>query len=325
MRILVTGGSGFIGTNLVAHLVTHGHEVLNFDIAAPRNAQQSRLWHAGDLLDRAALGALIRGFAPDAIVHMAARTDLDGRSVDDYAANTLGVENLVAAVEGLQSLRRLIFASSRLVCRIGYAPQDELDYCPTTFYGESKVIGEQIVRAAASRIPCPWLIVRPTSIWGQWFEEPYKTFFLSIARGRYVHPGSGKILKSFGFVGNTVHELQCLLDAPGDSVSGKTLYLADYPPIDVAVMANAIQAALKVAPIRRVSVGLLRSAAWLGDCLKACGWCNPPLTSFRLDNLLTPMMYNLEPLRAIVGELPYAMEEGVRITADWLKSHGEVS
>jgi GlcNAc-P-P-Und epimerase len=325
VRVLITGGSGFIGTHLVAHFATHGHEVVNFDIAAPRNEQQRRLWHKGDLLDRVALGGLMQDFSPEVILHMAARTDLHGRSVNDYPANTRGVENLIAAIEQQPSLHRLIFASSRLVCRIGYTPQDEHDYCPTTPYGESKVLGEKLVRAAALRMPCPWAIVRPTSIWGPWFEEPYRTFFLSIARGRYVHPGSERILKSFGFVGNTVHELQCMLDAPASSIAGKTFDLADYPPIDVAVMANAIQQSFGAAPIRTVGLGLLRPAAWLGDCLKACGWRNPPLTSFRLNNLLTPMVHNLEPMRAICGDLPYSMEDGVRITTAWLRSRGVVA
>jgi len=325
MRVLVTGGSGFIGTNLVEHFVGRRDEVLNFDIAIPRNSSHLLNWHSGSLLDSVELRSLVREFAPEVIFHMAARTDLDGRSVDDYAANTVGVENLIAAVEGVTSLRRLIFASSRLVCRIGYSPNDEFDYCPITPYGESKVIGEHLVRDAVSRLPCPALIVRPTSIWGPWFDVPYKTFFLTIARGRYVHPGSDRILKSFGFIGNTIHELVQLMDAPVDAVAGKTFYLADYPPIDVAVMANTIQRALGVASIRTVSIGMLRPAAWVGDCLKMLGWRNPPLTSFRLDNLLTPMVHELDPLKAVVGTLPYSMEDGVRITVDWLRAQGEVS
>lgn len=325
MRILVTGGSGFIGTNLVEYFASRGDEVLNLDISAPRNVAHHSFWQSCDLLNGGALRSLVRDFAPEVIFHMGARTDLDGRSVDDYVANTVGVENLIAAVDGATLLRRLIFASSRLVCRIGYAPSDEFDYCPTTPYGESKVIGERLVCDAASRLPCPWLIVRPTSIWGPWFDVPYKTFFLTIACGRYVHTGSARILKSFGFIGNTIHELERLMDTPADAVAGKTFYLADYPPVDVAVMANAIQQALGVAPIKTVGVGVLRLAAWVGDCLKALGWRNPPLTSFRLDNLLTPMVHDLEPLRAIVGELPYSMADGVRITAAWLKSHGEAS
>lgn len=324
MKILVTGGSGFIGTNLIEHFLANGDEVLSIDNCLPRNLDHVNHWRSTDLLNAPDLRNVVHSFQPHVVLHMGARTDLDGASVDDYSANTIGVNNLISALANVESLQRVIFASSRLVCRIGYEPSSEFDYCPSTPYGESKVIGEKMVRAAAARLPCPWLIVRPTSIWGPWFDVPYKTFFLTVARGRYVHPGSGRIFKSFGFVGNTIHQLQQLLNAPADSVSGKTMYLADYPPIDVAVMANAIQQSLGVTPIKTVSVGLLRPAARLGDCFKALGWRNPPLTSFRLDNLLTPMVHDLEPLRAIVGELPYSMEDGVRITADWLKAHGDV-
>lgn len=323
-RILITGGSGFIGTNLVGHFTERGDEVLNLDIAAPRNAAHRKYWYKNDLIEPEPLRAVVKDFAPEFIVHMAARTDLEGRSVGDYRPNTVGVENLVAAVEGLSSLRRIIFASSRLVCRIGYSPRDECDYCPSTPYGESKVIGEQIVRDATVRIPCPWLIVRPTSIWGPWFDVPYKTFFLVIAAGRYVHPGSGRVLKSFGFVSNTVHQIQCLLDAQSGAVYGKTFYLADYPPIDIALMANSITGALNVPPIRTVDHRIIRFVAALGDAAKNLGWRNPPLTSFRLDNLLTPMVHDLEPLQTIVGKLPYTMEMGVSATIDWLRIRGEL-
>ena len=324
MKVFITGGSGFIGTNLVEDFSENGCEVLNFDSVEPRNIAQKKFWKKGDLRDGTVLRLTVREFSPDVIIHMAARTDLNGRSIDDYESNTVGVENLIAAIEDLTTLQRVIFASSRLVCRIGYMPKNEVDYCPTTPYGESKVLGEKIVREAASRIPCPWLIVRPTSIWGPWFDVPYKTFFLTVARGRYVHPGTERILKSFGFIGNTVYELQKLLVIPADSISGKTLYLADYPPINVSVMANSIQSELSVKPIRTVNVKLLRFVAWVGDFLKFFGWQNPPLTSFRLNNLLTPMVHDMKPLSDNVGDLPYSMESGIKITVAWLKSNKDV-
>ena len=112
MRILITGGSGFIGTNLTDYFATRGDEVLNYDVAAPRNAAHFDCWQAGNLLDGGALKAVVRDFAPEAMLHMGARTDLDGRSAADYAANSIGVENLIAAVEGTTSLKRLIFALS---------------------------------------------------------------------------------------------------------------------------------------------------------------------------------------------------------------------
>jgi nucleoside-diphosphate-sugar epimerase len=325
MRVAITGGSGFIGTNLIEDSIAKGDTVLNIDIRSPRNPAHKRYWKNVDLLDATSLYRALHEFGPDVILHMGARTDLDGLSISDYTANTAGVENLLVAIAGMKSLRKIILASSRLVCRIGYQPNDEGDYCPSTVYGESKVIGERLVRDAGTSIPCPWVIVRPTSIWGPWFDVPYKTFFLSIAKGRYVHPGAGEILKSFGFVGNTVYELQHLLDAPGDSVHGKTLYLADYVPVDVTRMANSIQRALGAEPIKTVNRAILRPVAWLGDALKVLGWRNPPLTSFRLDNLLTPMVHDLEPLRAIVGELPYTMETGVALTVDWLRARGDVA
>lgn len=324
MRVIVTGGSGFIGTNLVEHQLSINNTVINIDIAPPRNKAHTACWKSVDLMDSTELSRNIREFAPDVIFHMAARTDLDGFSASDYSVNTVGLSNLIDAIDGLESLRRVVFASSRLVCRIGYQPLSFEDYCPTTAYGESKMLGEQLIRAASNRIPCPWIILRPTSIWGPWFDIPYKTFFLAIARKRYFHPKDSHILKSFGFVGNTIFQLQHLIDADDGAFSGRTAYLADYPPIDVAEFANAIQKGLGISSIRSVDIRLLRMAALMGDALKAVGYHNPPLTSFRLNNMLTPMIHDLDFLRSIVGNLPYSMSQGVNITVGWLKQRGEV-
>ena len=324
MRVVVTGGSGFIGTNLIERFAARGAQLLNLDIRPPRNSEHSSYWKNVDLVDASALCSSIHDFQPDVILHMGARTDLDGMSVSDYSANTIGVSNLLAAVEGLGSLRRLIFASSRLVCRIGYRPLDEFDYCPTTPYGESKVIGEKLVRKSAGKIPCPWLVVRPTSIWGPWFDIPYKTFFMTIAKGRYFHPRLAKIPKSFGFVGNTVYQIERLLGADPAAVTGRTFYLADYPPIDVTEMADVIQRAEGAKKIHSIPITVLKLVAYAGDVAKMLGYANPPLTSFRLDNLLMPMVYDLEPLKTIVGDLPYSMSDGVEKTVNWLRIKGEI-
>jgi GlcNAc-P-P-Und epimerase len=323
-RILITGGSGFIGTNLVDFYLNSDCEILNIDINEPRNILHSRFWRKIDLLDADRLKHEIHLFKPHYIYHLAARTDLHGKTLEDYSANTLGVDNLIKAITGVDDLKCIIFASSRLVCKIGYQPENEFDYCPTTYYGESKVLGEKIVHQQCNTLPCPWMIVRPTSIWGPWFDIPYKTFFLAIASGKYFHPGSQEIYKSFGYVGNTVYELDRLIRADGTVVHRKTFYLEDYPPVNLRVMADHIQQTMQVQNIQTIPVILLRRVAFLGDLAQRLGWSEPPLTSFRLENLMTTMIYDSTALAQIVGKLPFSMEEGICKTIEWLESHGDI-
>lgn len=325
MRALITGGSGFIGTNLVAHLVGLGVEVQNADQAPPRNPDHAHLWVQVDICDRDSLKRALRAFAPDVVFHLAARTDLEGRKVADYATNTVGVSNLIDSVLAMPGIQRVVFASSRLVCRIGYKPLHDEDYCPTTTYGQSKVEGERIVRSRCARSPFAWVILRPTSIWGPWFDVPYKTFFLSVAKGRYVHPRGLRIPKSFGFVGNTVHQLEIAGQAPAPQLHGSTMYLADYPPIEVRELADEVQRASAARPVRAVPLGVLRAIARAGDLAKALGMRNPPLTSFRLANLLAPMVHDLAPLERLCGPLRYGLRDGVQQTVRWLQARGEIS
>jgi nucleoside-diphosphate-sugar epimerase len=322
-RILVTGGSGFIGTNFVTRCLESGDEVVSADIAAPRDDAHAPHWRAVDILDGAALSALARDFAPTHLVHLAARTDIRGPDVAAYAANTRGVENVIAACAEADRLERVIFASSRMVCRIEYQPRHDADYCPPNAYGESKAQGEVTVRASSLRTP--WLIVRPTSIWGPWFDIPYRTFFMSIYHGRYVNVRGHRTKKSFGFVGNTIYELDRLLSAPVADVDHRTLYLADYPPLTVQDFAEEVRRALGVRAPRSVPFSALRAAALVGDGLQKAGWTEPPLTSFRLRNVVAQMTYDLSPLEEIVGDLPYDMPTGVRLTAEWLRSQRLVS
>ena len=323
-RLLITGGSGFIGTNLVQHYLERGSQVVSTDPAPPRNPDPAHraVWRKLDPLDAEGLRAVIAELQPTAVLHMGARTDLDGADLAAYASNTEGVRVMVDALRDAPSVQRVIFASSRMVCDIAYKPTGETDWCPPNPYGESKVVGEQIVRAADLSVP--WTLVRPTSIWGEWFDIPYKTFFLQVAAGRYVNVRGHVVDKSFGYVGNTVHEIDRMLHAPAEQVHRRMLDLADYPPINVGEMAERIRAEIGARPIRTLPFAALKPPALVGDALKRAGWRNPPLTSFRLDNLITEMVFDLSATEAIAGELPYTMEEGVRRTVTWMREHGEL-
>jgi len=315
---MVTGGSGFIGTNVIAYYLGKGnYEVLNIDIAAPVDSGYTLVWKQVDLLDHITLASVFEDFDPHYVLHLGARTDLGGRHIDDYAANVVGVRSLIVATKKSPSLRRIIFASSMLVCKVGYSPQSQKDYCPINAYGESKVAGEKLVQS--SDISCSWLIVRPTSIWGPWFKEPYRNFFDYVLKGKYFHIGNSCIKKTYGFVGNLVFQLDALLKADSALVDGQVFYLGDSSSYVLRDWANAI-ARKENNNIPTVPNIVAKGGALLGDFLGVFG-LHFPLTSFRLKNMTTENCIDLQPIFRIVPDLPFTQEQAIDLTQRWLKDH----
>jgi nucleoside-diphosphate-sugar epimerase len=239
--VVVTGGSGFIGTNLVESLHHQKVELLNIDIVSPKISDHLLYWKQCDIRDAENLQMFIEEFQPTTIVHLAAKTDLNGKTLSDYSANIDGVKSLINATIQCKSLQLVLFASTRLVNKIGYQPKSDDDYSPTTLYGESKMLGEKNIRDASSVMPYSWMILRPTSIWGPWFGTPYNDFFMTIIRSLYIHPKNYTIKKSFGYIGNTVFELEKLINNFPAEFNHKTSYLCDFEPIDVYAWAKQIE------------------------------------------------------------------------------------
>ncbi len=322
MRVLITGGSGFIGTNLVEYYLSKGVEVVNLDIASPKNPEHKSCWEEMDVLNLEGLRAAAVSFSPSHIINLAAHTGtIDrGKALEDYAANFRGVKNLMEITRDMQSLKRMIFTSSMLVCRVGYQSKNETDFCPDTLYGHSKMLGEKAVRQEGE-LPFSWAIVRPLGIWGPWFGVPYETLFRVIQRGLYIHPCGVNVYQSLGFVGNTVHQLDKLMKAPSHKVHGKTFYLADYPPINMRVWTDIIQKAFGARRIHGMPIWTLKVLVAMGDAMKLVGWDAPPLSSSRLSNMLASFSYDLDPI--ITEGLPYELEEAVQITVKWMREEGE--
>jgi len=320
-RLCITGGSGFIGTTAMQWALDNVETVVNFDIRPPKVLAHQPHWQSIDIRDRVSFTTALEEFAPTHIWHLAAMTGMDIQDISFFDANTVGVSNLLEATKSLANLQRILFTSSLLVCRNGHVPQTDTEYCPPNLYGESKVIGEQMVRE--SKIPCDWVIVRPTSIWGPWFEHSYKTFFKVVDRGWYVQPGQQPIIKPLSFVGNTVHMMQKLLLQAGRDVHQQTFYLGDYPQHSIQEWADLIRQELgRPGKTPVFPIGAMRLIARIGDACKALGWSDPPLTSFRLNNMLTGAHYPIKKTEEIVGALPFTLQDGVQQTLDWMRQEG---
>ena len=153
MKILVTGGAGYIGSICVEEMLNRGHEVAVLDnlTEGHRAAIDPRatFYHA-DLADRVAVGLAVKEFAPDAVMHFAANA-LVGESMTNpskYFRNNVsnGLNLLDAMVES--GVKRFVFSSTCATFGVPERmPIDEtLPQRPINPYGESKLMFEKILR-----------------------------------------------------------------------------------------------------------------------------------------------------------------------------------
>ncbi|KAA8486793.1 nucleoside-diphosphate-sugar epimerase [Arcticibacter tournemirensis] len=316
LKVLITGGSGFIGTNLIESLISDNVQILNVDKVKPVIDSHVSYWRRTDILDHKNLEEIITQFNPEVIVHLAAVTDLDGKTLSYYRTNFEGTKNVIDIAAKLPALRKVIYTSSMYVCRPGLIPSDYDTYKPHTLYGESKVKGELLVKAIKDAT-YNWIIIRPTSIWGPWFKIPYIDFFDVVYKGRYVNFGK-TCTKTYGYIGNTVFQLRKLISAEG--VHKRTFYLGDRPAIPISDWANEISLEMGKGKIKSVPFALIKCAAIAGDILGGLK-IKFPMTSFRLANMKTNNVLPLDDIYQVVDELPFTRLEGVRNTLKWLKSH----
>ena len=152
MRVLVTGGSGFIGSHVVDRLRVHGHEPVIFDLMPSRyHSPHAVVTVVGDLTDPEVTRRAVKGC--DAIVHLAAVADVSDVAADPIRADRVNVHGTQLILEAArrEEVSRVVYASTIWV--YGNAPGDgELDEdtplaLPAHFYTATKIAGEMYCRS----------------------------------------------------------------------------------------------------------------------------------------------------------------------------------
>lgn len=156
MRIVVTGGAGYIGSVVVARLVGSGHAVTVIDDLSKGHREavsQGAELAVCDLGDAAELGHIFKVFAPDAVVHLAARS-LVGESMiipgTYYRQNVTNTLNVLEAMD-VSGCRSLVFSSTAAVYGEpgfqvgGSGIVEETPTGPTNVYGETKLAAERMI------------------------------------------------------------------------------------------------------------------------------------------------------------------------------------
>jgi UDP-glucose-4-epimerase GalE len=151
MKVLVTGGAGYVGSHACLALAERGHDVVVFDSLA-RGRRDFVQWGElieGDLNDAAAIADAVRAVAPDAVMHFAALISV-GESVAEpvlyYRNNVLGSLNLLDAMRAA-GVGRLVFSSTAAVYGAPVAspiPEDH-PLAPINPYGATKLVVERML------------------------------------------------------------------------------------------------------------------------------------------------------------------------------------
>ena len=310
--ILITGGSGFIGTNLMQELIKRGYDnLLNIDIAPPLEKSQAALWKKCDILDYDEIIEKLSDFKWSVIIHLAAETALrEDCDMNFYSANIQGVENIVRLIKSQKHRVYSIFTSTMLVNDSGNS------LLPTTQYGRSKAIGERIVHEADIDNYC---IVRPTSIWGEWFREPYLNFFMLICRSRYIRIGGKRSsTKTFGYVGNVTDQFIGILNSQDVITNGEKIYLGDEIPLNIDVFALEISRIWGVKYVPKAPYQVFRTAAFIGDLIVKLG-VNFPLTTFRLRNMTLDRIENVS-FAVSLQSRKIGLRQAITNTLKWMEN-----
>lgn len=318
--VVVTGGSGFIGTHLIELLTDSGYQVVNLDVKKPMLASQLKLWKPCSILYRAELQKALVDNRAEFVIHLAAYASMEACSLDEFQVNTDGTANVIEAVRSCSSVCRLIVTSTQHVRAPGSGdPRSDADYIPYMFYGESKVITERHTRDAD--LQCSWVIIRPTAVWGPGHKLLAEGLWKQMRKGRYVHPAADPVVRSYGYVKNVVWQIVGLLQAPREEIDRKVFYVADGNSRQQEWV-NAISRELVGREVRTVPLWVLRTLSKVGDGMRQCG-LPFPLYDSRLKNMITPNPVPVEPILKLLGPPPYSLAQGARETADWLKAYYE--
>lgn len=251
MKVLVTGGSGFVGQAVCRELLSRSHSV----VALVRRAGSEPEGCAavpGDLSDGGSLTQAIATQRPDCVIHLAAEIATQRDAGRVWEVNVAGTRRLLEACRSGGGGPRFVLASTVVTGEAGGALLDEDSELPVqTPYGRSKQEAEHLVRESGLDA----VIVRPSHVYGPggWYADEFIKRLR--APGRMVVIGSGDNWW------DVVHvdDVACAFaDAAERAPAGAVYHVADDEPIRYYDFAALTARALGTGPPRRVPLALAR-------------------------------------------------------------------
>ncbi|MFC1944525.1 NAD-dependent epimerase/dehydratase family protein [Chloroflexota bacterium] len=330
MKILVTGGTGFIGSHLVNFIREKEYTVRclvrptsNNDILRDIGVEVVH----GDITDMDSLFPALDGV--DIVYHLAAA--LDARNFSDATydnTNVQGTRCLIEAAINNGGIRRFLYCSSVGV----FTPSkqtigEDAPYYqnPTNSYHRTKQEAEIIVRSYMERGNIPVTIIYPAAIvYGPRDFSNLLGMFRMISKGRYFIIGKGK---------NHIHQIYVKdlvrgmwMAGQSEEAAGQSYILADKTPATIQMLSEAIAKAVgkKLLPFHMPTI-LARMLAMPIETFGHIGRFSPPLSQPRIDTLTANRLYCTEKAFNQLGFITEAdLEESLRETAAWYIDNGHI-
>lgn len=323
-KVLVTGANGFVGSHLVEALLTQDYQVRclvrrTSDLTFIRSLPVE--WAYGDVGHGERLEAACTGV--DAVCHLAGATKARDRETF-FRVNAEGTRNLLAACQQVAPhLQRFIYVSS--MAAAGPSPDrrpidESCPPCPRTYYGESKLRGEQFCHEYAERLPV--VILRPTAIYGP-RERDILFYFQTVNRGIRLLLGQGERRACLIFV----HDLVALIlrTLQDERAVGEIYFVAEGRDYDWQEISTLIASALGKRTLRIVvPEGLLPIIATVAEFQARLTGQPALLNSQKLIELRQRyLVCSAEKARRELGfEAQYDLATGIRLTAQWYRENG---
>ena len=315
MKILVTGGGGFLGSTICHQLLARNEKVIAFQRS---DSEKLRDLGAdifrGCITDKRLLETALQGV--DAVIHTAARAGPWGSYAEYYQPNVLGTENVIAACRS-NGIHKLVFTSSPSVVHSDNDIEGGDESLPypehfSSHYPATKALAEQRVMAAHDS-ELQTISLRPHLIWGPGDQHLLPRLVKRARSGKIKLPAPEKLIDAVyidNAAGAHLLALDCLQSRP-EVVGGKTYFISNDEPISHRrIIGGLLEAAgleveiPAISPRLVIAAGTVVETIWRWLRLRS----EPPITRFMAEHLATAHWFDIS---AAKRDLSYEAEVSI--------------
>jgi 2-alkyl-3-oxoalkanoate reductase len=327
MKVLVTGGGGFLGKAIVERLVKRGCKVRSLSRSIHSDLDKSGVDSSlGDLADAGAVERAVDGC--ELVFHVAAKPGVWGRYHEYYLPNVVGTNNILAACRKY-GVKKLVYTSTPSVVHSGRNLENADESLPyaehfETHYPRTKAEAEQAVLAAAGP-ELATVALRPHLIWGPGDNHLVPRIVSRWRSGRLRRTGSMETLVDATYIDNAAdaHLLAADRLAIGSPISGKAYFIANGEPMPIWTLIDGILAAAGLPPVKKTipfwmaySAGAVLEGVY--SLLRRKD--EPMMTRFVAKQLATSHWFDLSAAKRDLGYEPKVTTmEGLERLKKWFR------